>query len=58
MREIETLIRARYPILYVISWEERRVEEDASKDLRRYEPVAVHLDGHRRPSNRRFRDPW
>jgi SpoVK/Ycf46/Vps4 family AAA+-type ATPase len=25
--EIETLIRAKYPILYVVSWEERRVEE-------------------------------
>lgn len=25
--ELETLIRARYPILYVVSWEERRVEE-------------------------------
>ncbi len=24
--EIETLIRARYPIIYVVSWEERRVE--------------------------------
>ncbi len=26
-REIETLIRARYPILYVVSWEEQRVIE-------------------------------
>ena len=26
-QELETLIRARYPILYVVSWEERRVEE-------------------------------
>lgn len=26
-REIEILIRAKYPILYVTSWEERRVEE-------------------------------
>jgi len=25
-REIEVLIRAKYPILYVVSWEERRVE--------------------------------
>ncbi|MBI4422740.1 MAG: AAA family ATPase [Elusimicrobia bacterium] len=25
--ELETLIRARYPILYVVSWEEARVEE-------------------------------
>jgi ATP-dependent 26S proteasome regulatory subunit len=25
--EIETIIRARYPILYIVSWEERRVED-------------------------------
>jgi len=25
--EIDTLVRARYPIIYVVSWEERRVEE-------------------------------
>jgi AAA+ superfamily predicted ATPase len=25
--ELETLIRARYPILYVVTWEERRVEQ-------------------------------
>ena len=25
--EISTLIRARYPIIYVVSWEERRVED-------------------------------
>ena len=25
--QLETLIRARYPIIYVVSWEERRVEE-------------------------------
>jgi len=29
--EIETLIRAKYPILYVVSWEERRVEEAVSR---------------------------
>ncbi|HWD42022.1 MAG TPA: AAA family ATPase [Fimbriimonas sp.] len=28
--EIEILIRAKYPILYVVSWEERRVEEAVS----------------------------
>lgn len=27
MNEIEVLIRARYPVLYVVSWEETRVEE-------------------------------
>jgi ATP-dependent 26S proteasome regulatory subunit len=26
-QELETLIRARYPIIYVVSWEEKRVEE-------------------------------
>jgi ATP-dependent 26S proteasome regulatory subunit len=26
-QEIEVLIRAKYPILYIVSWEERRVEE-------------------------------
>jgi hypothetical protein len=25
--QIETLIRARYPIIYVVSWEEKRVED-------------------------------
>src|SRR6478672_4811770 len=25
--ELETLIRARYPLIYIVSWEERRVEE-------------------------------
>ena len=27
MDEIETLIRARYPILYLVTWEEERAEE-------------------------------
>lgn len=27
LNEIEVLIRARYPVLYVVSWEERRVEQ-------------------------------
>jgi SpoVK/Ycf46/Vps4 family AAA+-type ATPase len=31
MHEIETLIRAKYPILYIVSWEERRVEEAVHK---------------------------
>src|SRR5437870_10591140 len=25
--ELETLIRARYPIIYIVSWEEKRVED-------------------------------
>ena len=29
--EIEVLIRAKYPILYIVSWEERRVEETLQK---------------------------
>lgn len=31
-REIEVLMRAKYPILYIVSWEERRVE-DVVKDV-------------------------
>jgi hypothetical protein len=31
--ELETLIRARYPIIYVVSWEERRVEEVFARNL-------------------------
>lgn len=27
IRELEILIRAKYPIVYVVTWEERRVEE-------------------------------
>lgn len=37
-QEIDVLIRAKYPILYVVSWEERRVEEALSqicKNLKR-----------------------
>ncbi|MDR3708559.1 MAG: AAA family ATPase [Capsulimonadaceae bacterium] len=30
-QELETLIRARYPIIYVVSWEEERVEEAIRK---------------------------
>ena len=30
--EIETLIRARYPIIYIVSWEEKRVE-DALREI-------------------------
>ncbi len=30
-QEIEVLIRAKYPILYIVSWEERRVEEALQK---------------------------
>lgn len=30
-QEIEVLIRAKYPILYIVSWEEKRVEEALQK---------------------------
>ena len=30
-QEIEVLIRAKYPILYIVSWEERRVEDAVQK---------------------------
>lgn len=30
-KEIEVLIRAKYPILYIVTWEERRVEEAVAK---------------------------
>ncbi len=38
LRELEVLVRAKYPIVYVVSWEERRVEEalqDVAKKLDR-----------------------
>jgi hypothetical protein len=31
MKELEVLIRARYPLIYVISWEEQRVLSQVSK---------------------------
>ena len=27
-KDVETLIRARYPIIYVLTWEEARIEKD------------------------------
>lgn len=33
-KELETLIRARYPIIYIVSWEEQRVE-DALREIAR-----------------------
>ncbi len=38
LREISTLIRARYPLLYLVSWEEQRVDalmDSVAKNLRR-----------------------
>ncbi|MCP4452710.1 MAG: ATPase, partial [Planctomycetes bacterium] len=31
MSELETLIRARYPLLYIVSWEEQRVTEEITR---------------------------
>ena len=31
MREVETLIRARYPIIFLVSWEEYRIEQDLAE---------------------------
>jgi len=30
-KELEVLIRARYPIIYIVTWEEQRVEEVLAK---------------------------
>ena len=31
MTELETLVRARYPLIYIVSWEEQRVGEEVAK---------------------------
>ncbi len=41
-RELETLIRARYPIVYVVSWEEYRVE-DALRAVARERGKQLHV---------------
>src|SRR5262245_556566 len=35
--EIEIMIRARYPVIYILSWEERRVEADLLRIAHRME---------------------
>ena len=35
--ELEVLIRARYPVIYVVTWEEARVEEALAQIARRRE---------------------
>jgi ATP-dependent 26S proteasome regulatory subunit len=40
--ELETLIRARYPIIYVVSWEEKRVE-DALRHIARERGKKLHV---------------
>lgn len=40
--ELETLIRARYPIVYVVSWEEKRVE-DALRAIARERGKKLHV---------------
>ncbi len=34
-QEIEILIRARYPVVYVVTWEESRVEDALAQIARR-----------------------
>jgi len=41
-RELETLIRARYPIVYIVSWEEKRVE-DALRNIARERNKKLHV---------------
>ncbi len=53
--EIEVLIRAKYPILYIVSWEERRVEEAVAKvcaDLKRTLHTWSITQGMKPPVNR------
>lgn len=40
--ELETLIRARYPIIYVVSWEEKRVE-DTLRNIARERGKKLHV---------------
>ena len=38
LKEIEILVRSKYPILYIVSWEERRIEstlQSIATDLKR-----------------------
>jgi ATP-dependent 26S proteasome regulatory subunit len=54
-QEIEVLIRAKYPILYIVSWEERRVEEslqNVCKSLNRTLHTWSVTQGMRPPVNR------
>jgi ATP-dependent 26S proteasome regulatory subunit len=54
-QEIEVLIRAKYPILYIVSWEERRVAETVStvcRDLNRTLHTWSITQGMRPPVNR------
>src|SRR5688500_8163418 len=37
LEELEVLIRARYPVIYVVTWEEGRVEEALAEIARRRE---------------------
>src|SRR5436190_23413321 len=41
-RELENLIRARYPLIYVVSWEEKRVE-DALRSIARERGKKLHI---------------
>lgn len=55
LHEIEVLVRARYPIVYVVSWEERRVEEalqEVAKKLNRTVHTWSVTQGMKPPVNR------
>ncbi len=48
--EISTLIRARYPIIYVVSWEERRVE-DAVREIAPARQECAHVERYKRTAS-------
>ena len=63
-QEVETLIRARYPILYVLTWEEGRIEQDLLEVAERLKKELCHLGHHhglppapRRQARRRHHRP-
>lgn len=59
-REIEVLLRAKYPILYIVSWEERRVEDalaSVCKGLNRTLHVWTLTQGMRPPIGKAGRSP-
>ena len=54
--ELDTLIRARYPLIYVVSWEERRVEETLREVCKRRGKKMITVDIHDR-NGRKCRVP-
>ena len=53
-RKLEVLIRARYPLLYVVSWEEERVEQQLARSPGAQQAV-LRLDLHARHRQARRR---